>query len=182
LTGKLVLIDKPLLLKHETRVIGISDVLQKIGSEPLIKPRSGNMALSMWIYVVPMSASNAPYNEEATLFEFGNQHPRITFKQSVLKVYYAHDKSYETRIPTQTWVHIVYNYYDNNVDLFVNGNLVQTAKQPLITINPEDMFVVGQENGIHGGLAALMFSRVALTDLEIKRYYEMGKNKDPPTA
>ena len=182
LTGKLVLNDKPLLLKHETRVMGISEVLEKLGSEPLLKPRSGNMALSMWVYVVPMSASNAPYNEEATIFEFGNLHPRITFKQSVLKVYYAHDKSYETRIPTQTWVHIVYNYNDNNVDLFVNGNLVQTAKQPLIMTNPEDMFVVGQDNGIHGGLAALMYSRVALTDLEIKRFYDMGKNKDPPTA
>jgi hypothetical protein len=181
-TGKYVLVTEPIVLKQETRVIGAADVFEKLGLAPLIKPRTGNMALSMWIYVVPMSSNHAPYNEEATVFEFGNQHPRITYKQSMLKVYYAPEQSYETRIPTQTWVHIVYNYKDNNVDLFINGNLVKTASYPMLMTNPEDMFVVGQQNGIHGGLVALVYSKHALTDLEIKRFYEIGKDKDPPTA
>jgi hypothetical protein len=180
--GKLVLVDTPIVLKKETRAISVADVFDKLGQPPLVKPRTGNMALSMWIYVVPMNANHAPYADEATLFEFGNQHPRITYKQSTLMVHYAPGAVYETRIPTQTWVHVVYNYKDNNVDLFVNGNLVKTANYPMLMTSPEDMFVVGQENGVHGGLTALVYSRTALTDLEIKRYYEAGVDKDPPMA
>ncbi len=181
-SGKRVLLTSHVLLKNETRVIGASELYEKLELKPLTKPRTGNMALSMWIYVVPMSANQSPYNEEAAVFEFGNQHPRITYKQSVLKVYYAPGLAYEIRIPTQTWVHVVYNYNDNNADLFINGDLVKTANYPMLMTNPEDMIVVGQERGIHGGLTALVFSKQALTDLEIKRLYETGNNKDPPMA
>jgi len=85
-------------------------------------------------------------------------------------------------IPSQKWNHIVFNYYENSVDLFVNGNLersVDLRNNPIIQL-PTDVISLGDEDGIHGALCNLVYYNVPLTQTKISQIYNINSMKNPP--
>ena len=148
--GGYTMINKPEFLKNEKRVIGYSELMaaEKVPTSSVAKIKN-DYAFSMWFYVVRLPQNHSPYNTDANIFEFVNQHPKITYngKDNLCKVQFspvpADNKTF--KIPMQKWVHCVVSYSMNNVDIFVNGELIATAPR---TMNDRteisDYVVVGQ--------------------------------------
>jgi hypothetical protein len=141
----------------------------------------------MWFYIVRLPQNQAPYNTDATIFEFVNQHPKITYngKDNLCKVQFspvpADNRTF--KITMQKWVHCVVSYSVNNVDIFINGELVATAPR---TINDQtaisDYVVVGQDAGLHGGICNVIHYNRSLLKLEIDQLYSINKDVDPPVG
>lgn len=182
------IINKPELLKKEKRLISYSELMaaQKvpINSETKIK---NEYAFSMWFYIVRLPQNQSPYNKDATIFEFVNQHPKITYngKDNLCKVQFspvaADNRTF--KITMQKWVHCVVSYSVNNVDIFINGELVATAPR---TINDRteisDYVVVGQDAGLHGGICNIVHYNRSLLKIEIDQLYKVNKDADPPVG
>jgi hypothetical protein len=60
------------------------------------------------------------------------------------------DDLIKVQVPLSRWNHFVFSYSDNNFDLFVDGQLVESRKlsNPSgIELNDYDKFFVGEMNG-----------------------------------
>lgn len=95
---------------------------------------------------------------------------------------YNSDNSVRLMIPSQKWNHIVFNYYENTVDLFINGNLERSMnlKNSPIHFLPTDIISVGDVNGIHGSLCNLVYYTEPLTKTKISHIYNTNFMKNPP--
>jgi hypothetical protein len=178
--GKTVISD-PMLIKHKENLISYALLNDAKPSEIV----NNKFAISMWVYVVPVPPTTYPYNSDATIFEFGNYHPRLVFNGSTnkFKSFVSASNSYEFDMPLQVWNHIVYNYTKSGVDLFVNGQLVSTVNKRNQTdeaLRIDDIICIGQDNGLSGGICNVTYYKTPLFQYEIKNIYNLHKNKDPP--
>jgi len=97
-------------------------------------------------------------------------------------IMYKDKNSLIMTIPSQKWNHIVFNYYENSVDLFINGNLersVDLKNNPIIQL-PTDTISLGDEDGIHGALCNLVYYNIPLTQTKISQIYNINSMKNPP--
>lgn len=190
-----VLYRDPLLLKNERKLGNYNKmIIEKIGSA--IKPNQ-RFALSMWFYVVGMPTNKHPYNGEATIFKITNDvpdatnkinyHPKIVYDgaKNLCKVYYSNEPADTTefKITLQKWVHFVISYDSNTVDIFINNKLVKSLPRTLnsVIFDPSDNAIVGQTNGLYGGICNILFFARPLTKREIAFNYELNQGLDPPT-
>jgi hypothetical protein len=180
------IINKPELLKNEKRLISYSELMAaaKIPITSVAKIKN-EFAFSMWFYIVRLPQSHSPYNSDATIFEFVNQHPKITYngKTNFCKVQFspapADNRTF--KITMQKWVHCVVSYSVNNVDIFINGELVATAPRTKNdTTEISDYIVVGQDAGLHGGICNIVHYNRSLLKMEIDQMYSINKESDPP--
>jgi hypothetical protein len=180
------ILDKPEFLKNEKRLISYSELMAAakipITSEPKIK---NEYAFSMWFYIVRLPQNQLPYNMDATIFEFVNQHPKITYngKDNLCKVQIspvpADNRTF--KIAMQKWVHCVVSYSINNVDIFINGELIATAPRTIKDVTEiSDYIVVGQDAGLHGGICNVVHYNKSLLKMEIDQMYAINKDADPP--
>jgi hypothetical protein len=97
-------------------------------------------------------------------------------------VKYKGETNFIFTTPSQKWNHIVFNYYENNVDLFINGNLEKSMdlKNSPIHILPTDVISVGTANGINGSICNIVYYDVPLTKTKISHIYNMNFMKNPP--
>ena len=186
--GGYTILNKPEFLKNEKRLISYSELMlaEKIPTTSVAKIKN-EYAFSMWFYIVRLPQNHSPYNKDANIFEFVNQHPKITFngKDNLCKVQFspipADNRTF--KITMQKWVHCVVSYSVNNVDIFINGKLVATAPR---TINDRtdisDYIVVGQDAGLHGGICNVMHYNRSLLKMEIEQIYSISKDLDPPVG
>lgn len=91
--------------------------------------------------------------------------------------------SFETDIPFQRWNYFVFNYYDNYVDLFVNGELHETRHLgnylPIYT-HDQVVCVGSDEHKLHGAVCEVRVHSEKLGQTEIAQSYNMLKLKNPP--
>jgi len=136
-------------------------------------------AVSFWVY--PMSNPTAEqYRTEKEIFSYGGNHPKISYfgKENVFYFYYGDQADkYEFKMPLQRWNHIVINYTINSIDLFVNGKLLRSKSNR--TIGKEqhsvsDIFKVGDENGIGGGIRKVVVYKEPLSQQEISTISYLG--------
>ena len=179
-----IIIDKPIRINYKNDATNYIDMQTSSESVDLsIITRTAinireKYAISMWVYVVPMPPNHAPYNTEADIFNF-NKHPRITYNgtDKRFSIYYSNNKSDIFDAPLEKWNHILVNYTRDKADLFLNGVLTKTHKRVRNdeSFNVGDILTTGQENGLQGGIARVVYYDRSLLAYEVSRVYNYEK-------
>ena len=93
-------------------------------------------------------------------------------------------KTIKVDLPQQKWQFIVFNYHNNAVDIFINGNLYSSYKFDDIdrpTYNMiNDNVIIGQEKGLEGVICNTKYHTKPLTKFEIVNTYNLLMNYNPP--
>lgn len=182
--GKII-VDKPErinLKKDKTNYIDMQSekpqrqTLTSPDREVVVRKR---FALSMWVYVVPMPPNHIPYNKPANILNFVH-HPRITYNGTDKKfsIDYNMRDADIFDAPMEKWNHIVVNYDKDTVDMFLNGVLKTTIPRQTAneTFSVGDILTIGQDNGLQGGIAKVMYFEQPLLSFEIERMYKLQKD------
>lgn len=112
-------------------------------------------------------------DKEYNIIDYGGV-PRMTFNPKRQRIYiYTKNGNTPTRVHEieyfdyQRWNHFVFNYSHGTLDLFWNSKLIASVNgiMPKMT---KDSIIVGENQGIHGGMKHLRFRHEPLTTLNIK--------------
>ena len=188
-TNSTVLLNKPVFLDAGKITLTSGDQLNSVNKNSLFDSsynKYANYSISMWIFINPQPN----HNTSAEIFNYSN-HPRITYSQSVLvdgnpvqsqyNIYFTSDTSMNITVTAQKWNQFVFNYNNNIVDIFVNGNLERSFKlSTLPTYSIIDTITVGQPNGIDGAICNVTYSSIPFTKYQIANTYNMDMYKTPP--
>lgn len=161
-----------------------------------------NYAISMWVYLNIQPPNFTGYNSETEIFNYGGGKPRITYynnpdnlgettdldgnKDKVIIYVSNTGKNAETQIKLdlskQKWHQIVLNYTSYEVDVYINGDLVETIKlnENLPTYTENDAMSIGQDKGLYGAICNVEYHKVNLTGNQITHSYNLLTNKNPP--
>jgi hypothetical protein len=184
--GKTI-IDTPIRINYRNDATNYID-MQSIPPPPpnvqnlLVKPEANirrQFALSMWMYVVPMPPNHVPYNKPANILNFNN-HPSIVYNGTDKKftIYYNNVDSDVFDAPLEKWNQVIVNYDKDTVDLFLNGVLIKTHTRKVTSesFNIGDILTTGQENGLQGGIAKVVYYEQPLLSHEIGTAYRYEKD------
>ena len=152
-------------------------------------------ALSMWVYLNNQPPNNMSYSKETEIFNYGNGKPRITYYNDITTdnakdkyIFYFTDSndeksSVKMTLPGQKWNYIVFNYYSDKVDLFINGNLEKTYvfDNNMPTYLASDNITVGTKDGLDGAICNVNYFIEPLTKSQITNAYNLLMMKNPPT-
>lgn len=176
-----------------------------IPTTPPLSAQSYKYSLSCWVFINSVSPStNKNYASYITILDYG-QKPSILFNplKNELIVTSLENKTLGGEIPTknantyteapsdytvvyknsniplQKWNNIVLNVDGGTLDVFFNGELVQSS----INITPnitQDILTVGSNDGLSGGICNLEYFEEPLNIININYLYNLLKNSDPP--
>ena len=79
----------------------------------------------------------------------------------------------------QKWHNLVINYIGGTIDIFLNGELV-TSEKRMVPYKTFNSMIVGQDNGISGGICNVIYYPSYISRTKIKSNYAYLKNKNPP--
>ena len=79
----------------------------------------------------------------------------------------------------QKWNNIVINYNLGIVEIFVNSKL-QVSNDVILPYIKSDKIVIGEKNGISGGICNVVYYPTKLTNTEISLLYNSLKLRNPP--
>jgi hypothetical protein len=164
-----------------------------------------NYGLSMWIYLNQLPMSNKAYAENTNIFSYTNNEPNATVRggkpgidycnkcdadsqnntKARLIVYFSNvsEKSqYKISVPNQKWNNFVFNYRDNIVDLFVNGQLERSYEftDDIPVYSAYDNLYVGSKDGLSGAICNITYSTLPFTKGQISNTYNLLMYKNPP--
>ena len=166
-----------------------------------------NYTLSMWITLNPPTFSNETEcmilrvgSDEGSASEPDNPRigvPYIGCKGSKLRMVFSNNVfqnekvdvekiaavSTEINVPFQTWNFLVFNYHDNQVDLFINGKLTETkslASFLPIYKNSQVVCVGSNTNLLHGAVCDVRVQSDMMNQTQISQTYNLLKLKNPP--
>ena len=142
--------------------------------------------VSAWFFVHNQPPNHsAAYNRFTSLLNYGNK-PNILYnaKDGILQVRMktgtADEIVYETKnFPLQTWNNVVINYDQGTLDIFINGELVETVP----TIIPDMKFAniyAGEDDGISGGICNVVYYSGNLSRDRIVFFYNLLKKQKYP--
>jgi hypothetical protein len=196
----IMLLDKPVFLDKEIILASSNDLkMPNMDTVTNTNTYSYNYSISLWVYLNEQSTSNKAYSKETTIFNYGNGKPKITFVNDIqnnvkkYKFYFINynlnDSQYQITLPQQKWNNFVFNYKDNIVDLFVNGNLEKTyvnnynvnLEKMNLANNLNDQIIVGENDGLYGAICNVKYYFQPLTKFQISNMYNLIMNKNPPT-
>ena len=149
-------------------------------------------SISFWYYINPQPPSTgSSYTkvDGANILSYGNK-PVLKYygKKNKLKLFTRSDNKNikelvnvftDENIIYQRWNNIVIIYDGGNCDVFLNSKLVGSHKN----ISPYmsyDLFEIGENNGIHGGICNLMYYNRKLAMNEILSNYKYLSMKYEP--
>jgi hypothetical protein len=202
------LLEKPVFLTEENTIATGEDLKMPIidvnNPEKIDNQFRKNYAISMWIYLNHHSTSYTAYSKETTIFRYGENgsntgHPLITYfndvkggKPDQCIVYISNTNpatKMVTQLPAQSWNHLVINYNNSEIDLFLNGNLVnslQLDSKSLPTFDIADVVKVGSgdnsvtNSGLMGAICNVSYHYRALLPIEIAASYNVKRYSNPP--
>ena len=121
------------------------------------------------------------YKNKVSEFTLLNMYNMV---QSITQtITYNTKEQYIMKMPSQKWNHIVFNYYENNVDLFINGNLERSMDlhmNPILQL-PTDIISVGDDtNGINASICNIIYYSIPMTQTKISQLYNTYFMKNPP--
>ena len=121
-------------------------------------------------------------NDEDEISEYSPEtQESITTKQSGITFQYNPEVLFSLHnIKYQKWNNIIFNYKNGSFDLFMNGKLM--TSQPNVTLYnlPQTNIIVGQENGVNGGICNVKYFDNPLSTSKIENLYNNSKDKNPP--
>lgn len=143
-------------------------------------------SISAWIFLNQQSSSPDSGGGFQTLLNYGEK-PSIQYNANTktLRIITREGLSdttilYETTsVPLQRWNHFVINFADGIMDVFMNGNLVAT-KRGVIPYIRNDNVIIGQQAGIEGGCANVVYYREPLSWWSIQALYNSLKTLSVP--
>jgi hypothetical protein len=153
-------------------------------------PSDGNFnyrySLSAWIFLNQQTSSPDSGGGFQTLLNYGEK-PSIQYDANTktLRIITREGVSdttilYEAQdIPLQRWNHFVINYADGTMDVFLNGKLVAT-KRGVVPYMKNDKVIIGQQAGIEGGCANIVYYREPLSWWSIQTLYNSLKSLSVP--
>ena len=163
-------------------------------------------SISMWIYMNQQShnSSSLTYN----IFSYGSSNfgmkPQISYSNSsnnqTLKDTYqvtcsgfqdsdmnvnGVSTSVLLELTGQKWNNFVFNYgSNNNVELYVNGDLVRVFSfgpdQPNPKYDSSDVITIGDLNGLDGAICNVTYYTEPLTDYQVRMMYKLLSGNNPP--
>lgn len=179
-----LLLNKPKYLDKQTIIGSFEDLNPKQTKDFKYKY---NYSLSSWIYLDNIGPNhNNNSNGFMDILSYGNK-PRVQYNPKTLTLRITTqnglngtDIIYETdKLPLQRWNHFVINYDQGNTDVFINNKLVGT-KKGIVPYMTYDNVVIGQENGMEGGICNVQYYNKPLTKNSIEFEYSTLKDKTPP--
>jgi hypothetical protein len=79
----------------------------------------------------------------------------------------------------QRWNNIIINYHGGTLDIFINGEMIN-SKINVVPYISNTALTVGKNNGIRGDICNLIYYKFPMTKTDIYRMYHIFKNKNPP--
>jgi hypothetical protein len=79
----------------------------------------------------------------------------------------------------QRWNNIIINYHGGTIDIFINGQMIN-SKINVVPYISNAALTVGKNNGINGDICNLIYYKFPMTNPDIYRMYHIFKNKNPP--
>ena len=162
----------------DMQAVQLSTDSQDLLTRPEIIVRK-KFSISLWIYILPMPSNHIPYNGEAIIADFAS-HPRIVYDglQKKFRIYYNNTDSDQFDAPLEKWNNLFINYDKDTVDMFLNGVLKTTIRrnQGNESFNVGDIFTIGQDNGLQGGIAKVVYYERPLLSNEISTIYTYNKD------
>ena len=153
-----------------------------------IRTPNYNFAISSWVFIHEQSPNKNENNSKyTTIYNFANR-PHILYNclenkiKIVVKNINNNEKVYyiPNVLTLQKWNNLVLNFYSNGIlDIFLNNELILTKNGILIT-SDLDVFKVGKDKGINGGICNVVYFSDTLSKLKISLFYNNLKSKNPP--
>jgi len=159
---------------------------------------SKNYSISMWIYLNQQTHLFNGNRKNINIFSYGNledMKPGISYNNNKKKtenkdIYtitftgpsYNKQNFYNVELTSQKWNYFVFNYKNNSVDLFINGNLERTFmfNNQFPNYNSTDLFTIGDKNGLNGAIGNIGYYVKPLTSFQIVDTYNLLMDKNPP--
>ena len=174
------LLTEPIYLENETNVSTFEQLYGEVSDDTKY---NYNYALSTWFTINPQPPNTrAAYQKYTNILNYGNK-PRVQFNsaKNTLRVQAEAGEgnksivdivTIEDGVPLQKWNHIVINYDGGYMDVFLNGNLVG-SKPNIAPYMQFDNVVVGENNGIEGGVRNVVYYDRTLTRGEVSLEYKL---------
>jgi len=161
-----LIIDK---INGSTKILNQSNYLNTkkiINMNKFINLKNPNYhyGISFWYWINPQPPNTSySYNKYTNILNYGNK-PSIEINPIKNKFRIKYNKNindneiiYESNIISyQRWNNIFINFDGGNMDIFVNGELV-SSKPNIISKISYDNLVIGEDNGIHGGISKIVY-------------------------
>lgn len=143
-------------------------------------------SISAWIFLNQQSSSPDSGGGFQALLNYGEK-PSIQYNANTktLRIITREGLSdttilYESStVPLQRWNHFVINFADGIMDVFMNGQLV-ASKRGVVPYMRNDNVVIGQQAGIEGGCANVVYYREPLSWWSIQALYNSLKTLSVP--
>ena len=193
------LVSKPIYLDRKTETDKTFQNLEDCGSYDFSGNfihsgvsdcnQSYNYGLSLWVNLHAQPPNKNPsYNKYTTIINYSNN-PKISYnmKENKLKIEILRNGSTANMftifdknvLKMQKWNNIVINYNLGIVEIFVNSKL-QVSNDVILPYIKSDKIVIGEENGISGGICNVVYYPTKLTNTEISLLYNSLKLRNPP--
>jgi len=91
-------------------------------------------------------------------------------------IYYNETDKDEFDAPLEKWNHILVNYDKDSTDMYLNGELKTTVKRKNESFSVGDVLTIGQEYGLQGGIAKVVYYDKPLLLYEITSIYRNNKD------
>lgn len=85
-----------------------------------------------------------------------------------------YDECVLTDLPLNTWVHISLNFYNDNVDMYMNGKLASTCHLDIIPNIEQAELTLHGNGGFSGITNKLVYSNIKLSSRQIYKLYKKG--------
>ena len=176
------LLNKPVYIDNE----------MILGTYENLKHNKGfnyHYGLSFWTFIDQNNPSNNKNSStDANILNYGDK-PKITYNVSTneLKIFMKEGIDgtriiYKTKnIPLQRWNNFVINYINGTLDIFLNNELV-ASEASVIPYMTMDNVISGSNEGIHGGIANVMYYQEPITRSKINMMYKYLSNKYEPIS
>ena len=155
--------------------------------------------MSFWFWVDARPPSTRPsYSKYTTILNYGNK-PKISYNGSTNTLMIVEElkdnvnsKKYEyddegrriiykmKNVKLQKWNNIIINYFGGTLDIFYNGELVNSS-QNVVPYMTYDTLSIGEDDGINGAVCNVIYFDKPLDYNQVYNIYNKTSIKSEPT-